>query len=95
MVLNRTLKKKFVICVSSKKNVDRNLNFNYVWYKGAHTKKLTLLATRLDFLADMSAKLWPPPLSPFSWQKKESFFASFFLIYIPIEPECSKMDNLK
>ena len=48
---------------------------------------------KLDFLAEMSAKLWPLPLSPFSEQKKYEvdFFHLFYTI--PIEPECSEMNS--
>ena len=33
---------------------------------------------KLDFLADMSAKLWPPPLSPFSGKKQKIYFYCLF-----------------
>ena len=39
----------------------------------------------------MSAKLWPP--SPFLTDKKKIYFFRVFFIHIPIEPECSEMDN--
>ena len=46
-----------------------------------------------NFLVDMSTKLWPHPLSPFSGQKiKCRLFSPFFIhILVPIEPECSEM----
>ena len=44
----------------------------------------------------MSAKLWPPPPSSRLADKKieVDFVSSPFFIHIPIEPECSKIDNL-
>ena len=40
----------------------------------------------------MSDYLCPPPLSPFSGQKNKEVD---FFICIPIEPECSEMDNFE
>ena len=48
---------------------------------------------KIDFLADMSAKLWTSAPLAFKKNKKVDFFHIFLYIYIPIEPECSKMDH--